>query len=159
MHSGCGIYRIFHKETGKSYIGQSINIENRVWRHFHYLKKGTHSNCHLQRAFTLYGFDNFSWQILETCEESMLTDREIYWIDTLDFCFGVYNLAKPENGQMVSEETRAKISNALKGKPQSFEHRQNMRKSQLGKTRPAFSKEHRRKLSEATKLYHSKRSG
>jgi predicted GIY-YIG superfamily endonuclease len=29
-----GIYRIYNKITGRSYVGQSSNIENRIKQHF-----------------------------------------------------------------------------------------------------------------------------
>ena len=37
-----GIYKIENKVNGKVYIGQSIDIETRIKRHFRELRKGIH---------------------------------------------------------------------------------------------------------------------
>ena len=42
-----GIYSIINIVNNKRYIGQSINIEERVKRHFRELRKGIHHNHHL----------------------------------------------------------------------------------------------------------------
>lgn len=106
----CGIYRIYNKVNGKSYIGQSKNVERRINEHFYSLSRGVHRNHHLQSAFLLYGSENFGHQLIEACEEATLTQREEYWIDAAHHYAGVYNLAKPENGKKMSIEVRQKMS-------------------------------------------------
>ena len=53
-----------------------------------------------------------------------------------------------QKGQKVSEETKRKISEALKGKTLSEEHKRKISEAHKGKT---FSEEHKRKISEAQK--------
>ena len=70
-----GIYRIFHKDTGKCYIGQSANIYVRIQQH--YTPKGAERfglNKHEMR-------ENMKWEILEECDKESLTEREKYWIE------------------------------------------------------------------------------
>ena len=54
-------------------------------------------------------------------------------------------------GKLLSEETRRKISEAHKGKLLSEEHRKKMSEAKKGKKRMPFSEEHCRKISEAKK--------
>lgn len=157
----CGIYRIYNKVNGKSYIGQSKNVEGRLRDHFRGLNNGSHANCHLQSAFLLHGAENFEHQLIEACEEEALTQREEYWIDAAYYYAGVYNLARPEDGKKVSAETRRKISESQKGKQYakgrvlSEETRRKISESQKGMV---LSEEHRRKISEAAKERWRKRN-
>ena len=45
---GCGIYKIENLVDGKIYIGSSLNLENREYKHFWMLSRNTHDNQHLQ---------------------------------------------------------------------------------------------------------------
>lgn len=76
-----GIYCIENKINKKQYIGQSIDINKRIKRHFSELRKGSHHNRHLQFSFNKYGENNFTSKILELCPEDDLNKREIYWIE------------------------------------------------------------------------------
>ncbi len=58
-----GIYKITNKLNNKSYIGQSIHIEQR-WQEHLYKSSG----CSLLKyALYKYGADNFSFEIIEEC--------------------------------------------------------------------------------------------
>ena len=130
-----GIYRIICMVNGKSYIGQSVSVDGRVMYHLKKLMSGTHFNKHLQSAFSLYGPDQFIAEVIELCSKDDLTIREQFWIDHYGF-ENLYNMApaagsiagvkfskeacekisKSKLGKPRSEETRAKVSNALKGR-------------------------------------------
>lgn len=153
-----GIYRIYNKTSGKSYIGQSKNVEGRLRDHFNHLNRGNHGNYHLQSAFLLYGTENFGYQLIEACEEETLTQREEYWIDAALHYAGVYNLVRPEDSKKISVETRRRIGEAAKismignqhakGYKQSEEARRKLSESLRGRV---LSEEHRRKISKAAK--------
>ena len=78
-----GIYRIFHIETGKSYIGQSVNIPNRIFVHFHGYTIRNAVNI-LAADMKVYGKSEFDWEILEICSEDVIDFRESGWIDSLN---------------------------------------------------------------------------
>lgn len=90
-----GIYCIENTVNHKKYIGQSVNIRVRWWTHCWELRNHKHCNAHLQGAWDQYGEDNFSFYVLEQCEESRLNEREIYWIEK-------YNTNNPNVGYNFS---------------------------------------------------------
>jgi|688.fasta_scaffold269909_2 group I intron endonuclease len=108
----CGIYRIYNNENNKSYIGSSINLKNREYKHFWLLSKKIHDNIHLQKSFTKYGKDSFVFEILELCEESLLFERENYYIKIYDSCNQTFGYNKAE----VNEFRRNNLNNTTKRK-------------------------------------------
>ena len=92
------IYKINCKITGKNYIGKStIPIQERFHRHLTDAKK---LDTHLARAIKLYGNDNFEISLIEECEEnlSLLSQREVYWIEVFDSYNTGYNETKGGDG-------------------------------------------------------------
>ncbi len=77
----CGIYKIENLIDGKIYIGSSVNIENREYKHFWMLNKNIHDNNHLQNIFNKIGRKNFKFEIIEECEITHLIDRENHYIN------------------------------------------------------------------------------
>lgn len=77
-----GIYIFTNKINGKSYIGQSINIQDRKKQHFYRYKneKDNGYNSAIHSAFRKYGWENFSFEVLEECSLEELDAKEIYWI-------------------------------------------------------------------------------
>ncbi|MDT3762968.1 NUMOD3 domain-containing DNA-binding protein [Priestia filamentosa] len=122
------IYKIINKVNRKIYIGQTNDLNRRRREHMGELARGEHTNQYLQNSFNVYGADNFSIEILETCSIEILDQRERYWIEHLDSCNKEkgYNLSAggnalrgPENpfyGAKHTEETRIKMSKSRKGK-------------------------------------------
>lgn len=83
-----GIYKITNKINGKSYIGQSVNIERRWWNH---------KSCNgsddfpLYKAIKQYGKDNFTYEVLEECSKDKLSERELYYIHKFNTVEEGYN--------------------------------------------------------------------
>lgn len=94
----CGIYKIENIVNGKVYIGQSVNIYNRWQNHKTKLKLNKHYNTYLQNAWNKYGENNFNFEIVEICDESALSDKEIYYIDYFDSFKNGYNLTTGGEG-------------------------------------------------------------
>lgn len=109
-----GIYTITNIVNGKRYIGSSKDMTYR-WSQNHrpQLRAGNHHNRHLQAAWNKYGEDAFKFQKVEECKESLLLEREGYWIENYrswEREYG-YNLIRIVDGkQIVSEETRKIMS-------------------------------------------------
>lgn len=78
----CGIYKITNLQNKMCYIGQSANIAER-WRQ--HIKRGvgaeTATRNKLYTAMKVYGVENFTFEIVEECERSLLNERESYWQD------------------------------------------------------------------------------
>jgi group I intron endonuclease len=72
----CGIYKITNTANHKIYVGQSMDIEERIKSHFYALRANRHTNKELQKDFNQFGEQAFSWEILEECESHLLNRRE-----------------------------------------------------------------------------------
>lgn len=75
-----GIYCIENIVNKRKYIGLSRNIEQRWLEHKSALNRHVHPNQYLQSSWDKYGSGNFTFYILELCEEEDLSDREQYYI-------------------------------------------------------------------------------
>lgn len=82
MERICGIYKITNKVNGKVYIGQSVHIKQRWKNHKKdaFWEKGSEYNYPLYRAMRKYGIENFSFEVLEQCQQSELNEKEIQYI-------------------------------------------------------------------------------
>ena len=76
-----GIYRIKNLKNKKCYYGSSKNIEKRWRTHLNNLKNGKHHNDHLQRSWDKYGEDNFVFELVEECDETLLLELEQKYLD------------------------------------------------------------------------------
>ena len=114
-----GVYRITNTVNGKVYIGRSKNVYARCCQYFAAFrdKDNRRINHHLMRAMNKYGFDNFRFDIIETCNVVDTPFREHCWIE----CYKStnrekgYNIRTDIDGLMItSKETSDKISARLK---------------------------------------------
>jgi group I intron endonuclease len=78
---GCGIYKIENLHDKKIYVGSSINIENRKYKHFWMLERNKHDNAHLQYSYNKFGKEFFDFQILEECSLDTLIEKENFYIN------------------------------------------------------------------------------
>lgn len=80
-----GIYCITNNTNGKCYVGKSVNIESRIRHHQQdYLNpKSSQYNTYFYNALRKYGWDSFTCQVLEECDEKDLNTKERYWIKQL----------------------------------------------------------------------------
>jgi group I intron endonuclease len=115
-----GIYTITNVVNGKMIVGKASNFTKRKNWHLKVLNKGSHPNTYLQNAVNKHGLENFKFEILEECEQALLSSLEHYWatlLDTHNRNFG-YNLQPTDpNGRIThSEETRQKMRIANTGR-------------------------------------------
>ena len=114
------------------------------------LKNKTHANKHLQSAFNKVGINSFEFSILEQCNEDIVCEREIFYINQYQSYipeFG-YNKTKGGEGLRATDEIKQKISNSLKGKPASESKKENCRTAQTGLKR---SKKHKENIGKSLK--------
>ena len=108
-----GIYRIFNKETNKSYIGSTWKSFKSRWKqHLSKLNTNKHHSKELQNAFNKYGTDSFVCEILEIVLDSeILLEREAYYIKKYDSYYNGYNEnPNPSKSPMENESSRIKSS-------------------------------------------------
>lgn len=99
-----GIYKIENIVNNKVYIGQSINIYERWLAHKRDLRNNKHHNYYLQNSYNKYGENNFTFEIIETCKEEVLSEREFYWINSFkshNKNYG-FNMVLPTNNERFS---------------------------------------------------------
>lgn len=116
-----GIYMFFNMESGKRYVGSSVDIYNRAHEHLHNLRNNKSHNKHWQSSWNKYGEDAFIFSVLEYCDESIRFEREQYYINTLKPEYNLTLNVVANFGHTPSEETKEKISNTLKEKYKSGE--------------------------------------
>ena len=99
-----GIYRIYCKSEDKSYIGKSINIEERWKIHLNELKNGKHHNKKLQKVFNKYRKEDFEFSILKEVDDYYeITYYESYYTEKFNSFNNGYNIAKLFNSQDIKD--------------------------------------------------------
>lgn len=77
-----GIYKITNIENQKCYVGQAANLADRWKQH---IKRGvgadTPTRNKLYPVMREIGPENFTFEVIEECERSLLDSREKYWTD------------------------------------------------------------------------------
>jgi len=144
-----GIYKITCIVNGKFYIGSAVDLNTRRYDHFSTLRRNTHANPHLQRAFNKYGKEVFTFEILElVLIPEMLTAREQYWFDKLrPFGRRGYNIAPIAGsnlGKHHTPETREKLRQIHLGTKMPPESVEKSRQALLGRKLTAEQLEKRR---------------
>jgi group I intron endonuclease len=107
-----GIYKITNLVNGKIYYGSSKDIEKR-WRiHKNNLNNNKHHNIKLLNAWNKYGEENFKFDVIEECDETILLEKEQYYLDLKpDYNIGLKssggdNLTKnPNKNEIVGKIT------------------------------------------------------
>lgn len=106
-----GIYKITNLQNNKVYIGQSINIQERWKQHKSELNCHRHQNDHLQKAWDIYGKDNFKFEIICECSKDELDDKEIFYIseyNSINRDYG-YNIQNGGASSPSAQETIEKL--------------------------------------------------
>lgn len=72
------VYVIRNLINDKVYVGQTRNFAKRKAGHLYGVRKGVEHP--LYHSIRKHGEENFSFEILEECEDVMINEREIHWI-------------------------------------------------------------------------------
>lgn len=162
-----GIYKILNWSTNKFYIGSAVRLRHRLDCHKSELRANKHRNSKLQNAWNKYGEKDFTFHVLEHCEKYKLLEREQYYTDTLKPEYNILLIANSSLGYKHTEEAIAKMkeigrnqpisdkaikamSNAVRGKSKSYEH-----KSKISLTKTGISCSNERKEN-IRKTYHDR---
>lgn len=119
-----GIYKISNSVNSKVYVGSAYCLVRRYDMHKSRLARGIHHSRALQSAVNKYGLDKFAFELVEICAKADVIKKEQYWINAYNSYKNGYNgspTAQNNAGLIVSEETKEKLSKALKGKKRSKE--------------------------------------
>lgn len=159
-----GIYMLTNILTNDIYIGQSKDISKRLKNYFNLSYIKSKYNFLINKALIKYGYSNFSVTILEYCDKSDLTKREQLYFDKLNPKYNILKIAGSSLNFKHSEETKAKISKALKeiyikGQEKSAlfgckhleETKKLMSSKKANKNNPFFGKIHNEKTKELIK--------
>jgi hypothetical protein len=77
-----GIYKITNKKNGLCYIGQSVDVSNRLKEHVKCaLGIDTPAQNKLYQAMMNDGVTNFTFELLEKCEKNLLNEKEKFYIE------------------------------------------------------------------------------
>lgn len=123
----CGIYKITTIHNGKVYIGQSNNVYKRWSQHLSEFREDKHHNPYLQKVFNKYGVENLIFEILETCSESDLNIKEIYYINLYESFSEGYNMTLGGDGRRGYKLTKEQIQNIKNGR-KNFKHSEETKK-------------------------------
>lgn len=89
-----GVYRLINSITQESYVGNSINLSNRL-RHFYsngfLTNKMLIDNSRIYKSILKYNLSSFKLEILEYCDKESLINRKQYYMDLLE---PEYNILK-----------------------------------------------------------------
>lgn len=118
------IYKATNLINNKVYIGlNTTSLEARMYQHKSAFKSVNHNNYNSKfyRAIRKYGWDNFSWEIIDTsdCPEE-IKEKEIYWIRKYDSYYNGYNSTLGGDGALgavKTDEMRLAYSIAHGSKP------------------------------------------
>ncbi|MBR3746662.1 MAG: GIY-YIG nuclease family protein [Selenomonadaceae bacterium] len=163
------IYKITCLVNGKSYVGQTRQKLNR--RIIEHKRDSSRGRPGIDAAIAKYGWENFTAEIIEECPVELLNEREIFWIAKLNTKVpNGYNLTDGgDNSLNPSDETRAKISanhadfsgekNGFYGEHHSEETRAKISAAKKGKPHKPHSPETCAKIAASNKGKHSQNKG
>ena len=114
-----GVY-VFTSPSGGQYVGSAVDLDKRRSEHLRALRRGTHCNPALQKAFDKYGERNIKFDILMRCERQEVVAKEQHFIDSLKPRYNIARVAGSALGIKRTDEQNARrsaISKALLNDP------------------------------------------
>ncbi len=109
------LYKITNQDSGKIYIGQTVNTNKRWQAHLSYAKNPEKTGQYIHRAMAKYGIENFIYEVIATCKTQEDTDETesilIVQYNSRNSKYG-YNLMVGGSYGGHSEETKRKQSEA-----------------------------------------------
>ena len=90
------IYKITNKQNNKCYIGQTVRDVHIRWsEHIRLANKLKSNDCSaIHYALSKYGISNFTFEVIDECNNDLLDNKETYWISFYNSFYDGYNLTK-----------------------------------------------------------------
>ena len=151
------IYLRTNKINGKKYVGQvttkRFKARQNKWNNLNLPYAGNVIN----NARKKYGIESFGFEILKECKDEELNQWEMYYIKKLNtkvpYGYNMTDGGGGKSGFTISDETKIKMSEKMKGKKLSVETRKKLSETHKGKTTWMKGKHHsqesKQKISEA----------
>jgi len=154
----CSIYILTNTVNGKIYIGQTWNVASDRMGKDGY---GYKSSPYIFNAIQKYGTDKFEYKVLAQCRNqefaNYLEDYFEVQYNSRNHEIG-YNIKEGGSAGKHSEETKAKISAALKNKkwsPEALANRDKARRKRKGEKRPPKTEEDKQLHSDLMVKWHA----
>ena len=96
-----------------------MDFQERKWKHFSELRKNTHGNRKLQRAYNKYGAEAFAMEPIITCAKSMLIWYEQQFLDQLQ---PEYNICKRAGSPVGTTNTPEGKASQIAKQSKSLTH-------------------------------------
>lgn len=109
------IYKWTHLESGRCYIGQSIQEPNQ--RRLEHISGSRHTSrtYHFHNALKKYGVDAFNWEVIDTAVSlDELNKLEEKYVNLYDSINNGFNIRQPGKNKLHSEESKKRMSEAQK---------------------------------------------
>ena len=142
-----GVYSLINILNGKSYIGSSASLYERLKDYYQPAYIASQPKRHINRAILKYGIESFLVVILEYTDLSDLYASEQAWIDSFEPEYNVLKYVTSMPGYKLTQEHKDNISKAITGKKQTAERRAAQSARLIGAGNPLWGRKH----SEATK--------
>lgn len=107
-----GIYRLYNRRSDKCYVGQASNLRRRLGNHLTQLKQCRHAQPILRLAFAKHGPECWTFEVLEICDRTRLTERERHHVGVHGALACGYNCAPIQSGVEVTDGFRKIASDA-----------------------------------------------
>ena len=157
-----GVYLWTHIKSGKIYIGSAVDLSKRFKNYFNKSYLSRFKKMHICNALLHHGYPSFNLTILEYIDvtnlskyktRKLILEREQYYLDLIFLVeksdtYNILQVAGSLLGYNHTEETKALIGEAKKGKSRSAETKALIRKGNLGKI---ISAEIKAKISQTLK--------
>ena len=114
------IYKITNLINGKSYIGKTLSTINERWNeHCRSVRRKCCEKRPLYSAMNKYGIDNFKIEQIEECNDDIVNEREVYWIEYFGTFKNGYNATIGGDGKHYLDydlicETYKQVQNIVK---------------------------------------------
>lgn len=116
------VYCATNNHNGKKYVGITTqSFAQRQREHYNRMVRNERQHKFYQ-ALRKYGFDGFTWEVLETCDnKAALRAAECSYICEFDSYQHGYN--STPGGDVITDETRKLISQKLKNRTVTWGHK------------------------------------